>query len=184
MTTDIAAAKPARIHDYRDLPGDEFYRAFILLGFALVLYLSWRFDIFHGVVSAARHHQWGRFVVSPAILWAGMGMLMLLFRTLLWFRYRTPPLSTMADAPAMTVIIPAYNEGEMVARSIESVVAARYPRDRLEIFVVDDGSIDDTWQHIERVARLFPDVVTALRFPRNRGKRAALEAGFECGAAR
>ena len=181
MTTDIAAAKPARIHDYRDLPGDEFYRAFILLGFALVLYLSWRFDIFHGVVSAARHHQWGRFVVSPAILWAGMGMLMLLFRTLLWFRYRTPPLSTMADAPAMTVIIPAYNEGEMIARSIESVVAARYPRDRLEIFVVDDGSVDDTWQHIERVARLFPDVVTALRFPRNRGKRAALEAGFRRG---
>jgi len=181
-TTDIAAAHfPARIHDYRDLPGDHFYRALILLGFAVVLFLSWHFDIFHGVVSAARHHQWGRFVVSPAILWTAMGMLMLLLRTLLWFRYRTPPLATIDDAPTVTVIIPAYNEGEMVARSIESVVAARFPRERLEIFVVDDGSVDDTWQHIRRVARRFPDLVTPLRFDRNRGKRAALEAGFRRG---
>jgi hyaluronan synthase len=78
----------------------------------------------------------------------------------------------------LTVIIPAYNEGEMVARSIESVVHARYARGRLEVFVVDDGSVDDTWQHIQRVARRFPDVVTPIRLDRNRGKRAALEAGF------
>ena len=182
MSTDAAAARfPVRIHDYRDLPGDEFYRALILFGFAIVLFLSWRFDIFHGVVSAARHHQWGRFVVSPAILWSAMGMLMLMLRTLLWFRYRTPPLATMQDAPTLTVIIPAYNEGEMVARSIESVVHARYPHERLEVLVVDDGSSDDTWMHIQRVARRFPDLVTALRFERNRGKRAALEAGFRRG---
>ncbi|HKE49573.1 MAG TPA: glycosyltransferase [Rhodanobacteraceae bacterium] len=182
MTTDIAAAKARpRAHDYRDLPGDDIYRALILFGFAIVLFLSWHFDIFHGVVSAARHHQWGRFVVSPAILWTSMGMLMLLVRTLLWFRYRTPPLATMADAPPLTVIIPAYNEGAMVARSIESVVFARYPRERLEVFVIDDGSADDTWDHIRNVARRYPDVVTTLRFDRNRGKRAALEAGFRRG---
>jgi len=169
MPTDRAAALfPARFHDYRDLPGDAFYRALIVFGFAVVLYLSWRFDIFHGVVSAARHHQWGRFVVSPAILWTGMGMLMLLLRTLLWFGYRTPPIATIESAPPLTVIIPAYNEGEMVARSIESVVRARYPRGRLEVFVVDDGSVDDTWQHIERIARRYPDIVTALRFERKR----------------
>ena len=179
MTTDAAAARfPARFHDYRDLPGDALYRALILFGFGIVLFLSWRFDIFHGVISAARHQQWGRFIVSPAILWAGMGMLMLLLRTLLWFRYRTPSLATMDDAPSLTVVIPAFNEGEMVARSIESVVRAHYPRERLEVFVVDDGSTDDTWQHIERIARRHPGVVTALRFERNRGKRAALEAGF------
>ncbi len=152
MTTDVAAANfPARIHDYRDLPGDEFYRALILFGFAIVLFLSWRFDIFHGVVSAARHHEWGRFVVSPAILWSAMGTLLLLFRTLLWFRYRAAPPASMRDAPTMTVIIPAYNEGAMVARSIESVVHARYPREgAFEVLVVDDGSTDDTWRHIQQ----------------------------------
>jgi hyaluronan synthase len=169
------------LHDYRERADDAFYRALILFGFALLLYASWRFHVFHGVVGAARHHEWGRFLVGPALLWSGLGLALLLFRTLLWFRYRTPPLAAFDDAPAMTVIIPAYNEGAMVARSIESVAHAHYPHDRLEIVVVDDGSRDDTWEHIQRAAARFPGLVTPLRFPHNRGKRAALAAGFERG---
>ncbi|EQD43413.1 Glycosyl transferase, family 2 domain protein, partial [mine drainage metagenome] len=111
--------------------------------------------------------------VRPAMLWAAMGSLMLLFRTLLWYRYRTPRSADMEQAPLLTVIIPAYNEGPMVARSIHSVAQARYPRERLEIIVVDDGSRDDTWMHIEQTAALYPGLVTTLRFERNRGKRRA-----------
>jgi hyaluronan synthase len=48
----------------------------------------------------------------------------------------------------------------------------------LEIFVVDDGSKDDTWLHIQAAAKNYPSLVTPLRFSGNRGKRAALEAGF------
>jgi hyaluronan synthase len=66
----------------------------------------------------------------------------------------------------------------MVAKSIDSVAAARYPRGRLEILVVDDGSKDDTWEHIEAAAARHPGLVTTVRFPENRGKRAGLEAGF------
>jgi len=44
--------------------------------------------------------------------------------------------------------------------------------------VVDDGSKDDTWVHIEASAQRHPELVTAIRFPQNRGKRAALEEGF------
>jgi hyaluronan synthase len=170
-----------RSHDYHEIPGDGVYRLVILLAFSLMLYASWRFNVFHGVLHSARHHQLGRFIVGPAILWAAMGLLMLLFRTLLWFRYRTPALAASADAPTMTVIIPAYNEGEMVARTIASVAQARYAPGRLEIFVIDDGSSDDTWSHIQRAATSYPDLVTPLRFERNRGKRAALEAGFRRG---
>lgn len=175
------STRAALVHDYHERPGDSVFRAAILFGFALLLWASWRFDVFHGVLHSMRHHGWGHYVVGPAILWGAMGFSMLLFRTLLWFRYRTPPLAAPDDAPAMTVVIPAYNEGEMVARSIESVAAARYPAGRLEIFVVDDGSVDDTWRHIERAAARFPGLVTTLRFARNRGKRAALEAGFRRG---
>jgi hyaluronan synthase len=174
----LGPALRARVHDYRQMPGDGLYRALILFAFAAVLWASWHFHVFHGVLGSARHHEWGRFVVAPAVIWAAMGMAMLLFRTLLWFRYRPAALATPADAPAMTVIIPAYNEGAMVARTIASVADSRYAHGRLEIFVVDDGSVDDTWQHIERAAAQYPGLVTPLRFERNRGKRAALEAGF------
>jgi hyaluronan synthase len=114
----------------------------------------------------------------PGTVWAGLGVLLLCFRTVLWFRYRPAPPSSARDAPAMTVIIPAYNEGSMVKQSIESVAAADYPPDRLRIVVVDDGSTDDTWEHIAGCSLAHPGLVDAVRFPRNRGKRAALEAGF------
>jgi glycosyltransferase involved in cell wall biosynthesis len=42
------------------------------------------------------------------------------------------------------VVIPAFNEGPMVERSIRSVARSDYPADKLEIIVVDDGSRDDT----------------------------------------
>lgn len=111
----------------------------------------------------------------------GFGLLValrLVIQTGLWFRYRPFDSATFDDAPALTIIIPAYNEGPMVARSIESVLSAAYPRDRLEVFVVDDGSKDDTWTHIQRAAARFPGLVTTVRFEKNRGKRAALEEGF------
>jgi hyaluronan synthase len=111
-------------------------------------------------------------------VWATAGLLLLSFRTLLWLRYRPAESTTFADAPALTVIIPAYNEGPMVARSIDSVATAHYPRERLQIVVVDDGSVDDTWEHVSRAASRDPALITTIRFAQNRGKRAALRAGF------
>jgi hyaluronan synthase len=116
--------------------------------------------------------------VRPSLWWGMMGMVLLVFRTIAWFRYRAFPPVGMSDAPSLTVIIPAYNEGAMVRKSIDSVAAASYPHDRLEIFVVDDGSRDNTWLHIQAAAKNYPNIVTPLKFPENRGKRAALEAGF------
>ncbi|MDE2051422.1 MAG: glycosyltransferase family 2 protein, partial [Gammaproteobacteria bacterium] len=62
--------------------------------------------------------------------------------------------------------------------SIESAAKADYPRDRLEILVIDDGSKDDTWSYISQAAERFPGLVTALRHERNKGKREALALGF------
>jgi hyaluronan synthase len=176
--TTIECLPQGGTHDYHAMPGDRFYRLAILLSLGLVLLASWHLQVFHGVIHMAREHGWASFIVRPAMLWAAMGSLMLLFRTLLWYRYRTPPSADMQQAPLLTVIIPAYNEGPMVARSIHSVARARYPGDRLEIIVVDDGSTDDTWRHIEQAAAQYPNLVSTLRFERNQGKRAALEAGF------
>jgi glycosyltransferase involved in cell wall biosynthesis len=68
--------------------------------------------------------------------------------------------------------------GPMVARSIESLAAADYPLSLLQIVVVDDGSTDDTWEHVSRAASRDPGLIKTIRFAGNRGKRAALEAGF------
>ena len=77
------------------------------------------------------------------------------------------------------MLIPAYNEGAMVQQAIESAASARYPKERLEIIAVDDGSTDDTWKYIQEAAERHEGVVKALRQPRNMGKRAALARGFK-----
>jgi hyaluronan synthase len=120
-----------------------------------------------------------RALFYPAVGWASALTLLLGFRTVMWIRYRPAPPADMESAPSVTVIIPAYNEGAMVLKSIESVLASNYPDGKLEVFVVDDGSRDDTWSYIASAAERFPDLVTAVRFPQNRGKRAALTCGFE-----
>ncbi len=157
---------------------DWFLRALILIGICGIFYYIFAVRVYQPLLHSAEKHHWAGFLVRPSILWALMGVLMLCFRTLLWFSYRPKPAADMRTAPAMTVIIPAYNEGAMVAKTIASVAAAKYPRDRLEIVVIDDGSKDDTWEHIEGAVARCADRVTTVRFPQNRGKRAALEEGF------
>jgi len=150
----------------------------ILIGIGAITYQTVHGSVFDPVLRVATDADWAQVLLKPSVLWVAMGTLLLAFRTWLWWRYQPYAPATMENAPSLTVIIPAYNEGAMVAQSIDSVARAAYPRDRLEIFVVDDGSRDDTWEHILAAARRHPDLVTPLRFTANRGKRAALETGF------
>ena len=172
LPTPSALAVPVPGRTYRFLIGSA-----ILFGLILVLMLTFNGALFRPAREAFEAGDISGALLRPSLLWATMGMLMLTVRTLLWFGYRPARPALYDKAPALTVIIPAYNEGAMVEQSIESVARAHYPQDKLEILVVDDGSTDDTWHYIERAARRHKAVV-ALRLERNQGKRVALAAGF------
>jgi hyaluronan synthase len=116
--------------------------------------------------------------VRPTIIWISMGLALLCLRTVLWLMYRPFAAAREDEAPRLTVLIPAYNEGAMVEDTIASAATAAYPRGRMEIIAIDDGSTDDTWRHIRRAALRFPELVTAVRLPANQGKRGALAEGF------
>lgn len=83
------------------------------------------------------------FVLCVAlILWVYVGYpLFLLLITRL-----TPgqPVQRRAITPPVTLIISAYNEGRVIRKKIENSLALDYPRERLEVLVVSDGSDDDT----------------------------------------
>ena len=166
-----AGLPPGRI--YRLLIGST-----IVLGLAVILYAALYGELFRPVREGVEAGDWSASILKPSLIWATMGLLMLAVRTLLWFSYRPFDAATHESAPTMTVVIPAYNEGPMVEHSIESVAAARYPRGRLEILVVDDGSTDDTWTYTQRAAARHPGLVTAVKLERNQGKRVALATGF------
>jgi hyaluronan synthase len=153
-------------------------RIAIIIGLLLISYKSLTGGVFEPIYYAIKSEQWSNIIIRPSLLWIIMGILLLTFRTILWFLYRPFPPADFDNAPFLTVIVPAYNEGAMVEKTIDSIAGADYPRDRLEIIAIDDGSKDDTWQYIDNVAMKHGGLVSAVRFPENRGKRAALEEGF------
>jgi glycosyltransferase involved in cell wall biosynthesis len=76
------------------------------------------------------------------------------------------------------VVIPCYDHGGSVARVVEALGPSGLP-----CLLVDDGSAQPTREVLEALAKRLPGV-ELLRFDQNRGKGAALKAGFRAGAAR
>lgn len=62
--------------------------------------------------------------------------------------------------PRVSVIVPCRNEARFIARCLESIVANDYPKDRLEILVVDGMSDDETWNIVGDFVREHLEVKT------------------------
>lgn len=78
----------------------------------------------------------------------------------------------------ISVVIPVFNEEESLEELHRELAAvAPIAESESEIIFVDDGSTDGSWNVIVRLAEADPRV-RGIRFRRNFGKAAALEAGF------
>ncbi|MEW7292187.1 glycosyltransferase [Aquimarina sp. 2304DJ70-9] len=102
----------------------------------------------------------------------------IIYILVLYLRYKTiAPISNEA-LPLCTVIVPAYNEGELVYKTLQSLAESDYPQDKLQIISIDDGSQDNTWQWMKRAKEELGDRISIYQQPKNKGKRHALYRGF------
>jgi len=86
--------------------------------------------------------------------------------------------------PTVAIIVPAYNEGEAVSRTIDACMAVAYPAGKLEVVCINDGSKDDTWANMVKAAgRYGAGAVRCIDLGRNQGKRAAMAAGIRATSA-
>ncbi len=87
------------------------------------------------------------FVHALVALWLAIYGLNSLILAFLYLRHRraapTPP-TDQSSLPAVTVQAPVYNELYVVERLIDSVAALDYPRDRLQIQILDDSTDETT----------------------------------------
>lgn len=84
----------------------------------------------------------------------------------------------MPEPSGVSLVVPVYNERESLAELHAQVQSmARASGLTVELIFVDDGSRDGSWEEISRLAQSDPTVI-GLRFRRNFGKAAALQAGF------
>jgi len=81
----------------------------------------------------------------------------------------TPPGSQ--TFPTVAVVVPCYNEEKGIAGTLNSLLALDYPKDKLEILVVDDGSSDKT---LELAREFSTDARIRVFSKENGGKHTAM----------
>src|SRR5881396_606110 len=122
------------------------------------------FRVYH----ALEEFLWAFMIVATALVVA---------RTLvvIWLAYRFRRLPSSDFAEPVSVVMAAFNEGKVIAGTLQSLLSTDY-KGELEIIVVDDGSSDQTAAEVEGVADVDPRV--RLLQQENRGKARALQRGL------
>lgn len=85
-----------------------------------------------------------------------------------------------APLPNVCIVVPCFNESATVSETVRSLLALEYPKEKLELILVDDGSSDTTFDTIrtfETTANAFPRVSVFRK--ENGGKHSALNFALE-----
>ncbi|SDH03033.1 glycosyltransferase [Winogradskyella thalassocola] len=120
------------------------------------------------------------FIVLATTLLA-FKVLFFIYKAYNYFKYK--PIASVSDneLPTVTVIVPAYNEGKQVWDTLMSLDNSNYPKHKIQIISIDDGSKDDTWDWMLDAKTKLGDRLEIYQQPENQGKRHALYRGFNLG---
>jgi len=163
----------------RAIPSNRGTKILIVTAIAAVAFGAWaNWDDFENAIKTLRFCLFGVAYTAVGQLALTVNVLVLIWQILLVRGYAPLPTCTDQQLPTCTVVIPAYNEGRMVLRTLRSIARSDYPADKLQIIAVDDGSKDDTWLWILKAARELSGIVT-IQQPRNMGKKHAMYEAFK-----
>jgi cellulose synthase/poly-beta-1,6-N-acetylglucosamine synthase-like glycosyltransferase len=127
------------------------------------------------------------YIISLSILFFfgahGFGMIYYYFKT---YRLRTIDLNeaelVLTEFPTVTIQIPLYNEMYVINRLIDSVLRMEYPKEKLEVQILDDSTDETTLiisSHIRKYLDQGYDIKHIHRTNRKGFKAGALKEGLE-----
>lgn len=82
-----------------------------------------------------------------------------------------------AYEPSVTFVIPCKNEEKSIAKTIEKSFETDYPKEKIEVIVINDGSTDGTINVLNDLKKRFKKLVV-VNWKVNRGKRYGMAEGF------
>ena len=112
-----------------------------------------------------------------------LGILLIRFFTLLWFGFLQHAERDIqgdrsdVELPPVSVIVPAYNEGPVLGRAIQSLLRLDYPE--YEVLIIDEGSPDDTLATAAALEGVYEGIPVRVFSKPNGGKATALNLGIE-----
>jgi cellulose synthase/poly-beta-1,6-N-acetylglucosamine synthase-like glycosyltransferase len=114
-------------------------------------------------------------LIYPALFLSLFFEVFLLLSFLEGKRANPKPGKREGDLPTVTIFIPCYNEARTAGKTIESLLALDYPKDKLSIFAINDGSTDST---AEVLASYAHEPQVQIFSKENGGKFSALNLGL------
>ena len=125
--------------------------------------------------------------MASVIDWGAIGVYIGLFIALyfevfllLSFLERKPAQKSRAQPsyfPSITMMVPCFNESQTLAQTVHSLLALEYPKEKVKIMIIDDGSTDSTRAIGETLAAQHSQV--KFFHKENGGKYTALNLGIE-----
>jgi cellulose synthase/poly-beta-1,6-N-acetylglucosamine synthase-like glycosyltransferase len=76
--------------------------------------------------------------------------------------------SPITDYPKVSFVIPAYNAEKIIAESIKSIFRSNYPKSKIEVIAVNDGSTDRTLDILKNLSKKYPIKVYSKK---NQGRK-------------
>ena len=78
------------------------------------------------------------------------------------------------DLPSFTIAVAAYNEEKTIEKTVSSIAKADYPKEKIEVIIVNDGSTDKTAEVIETLIKKYKELDIQLINKKNGGKASAI----------
>lgn len=127
-----------------------------------------------------------RYTLGTVFLYLTMGLLafkivFLCYMLYQFIQYKSVASAKDEDLPFCTIIVPAYNEGKLVYETLKTIAESNYPKHKLDVISVDDGSKDDTLYWINLAQKHLDCDIKVIEHTVNKGKREALYNGFKKG---
>lgn len=87
------------------------------------------------------------------------------------------------EYPMVSVLVPAHNEEKVITKTVMSLMSLDYPRDKLEVIIINDNSSDRTGELLEGIKNRNPDfdlvIINTDRETGGKGKSNALNIGYQ-----
>ena len=116
-------------------------------------------------------------LVSTLLIWQFVGYPVLMGLVALAAK---PKVKEGAYTPFVSIIVPAYNEREVIVQRLENLFHLDYPPEQYEIIVVESGSTDGTFETVQEYIAHRPRQAPEMKLLREqdrRGKASAINLG-------
>ena len=90
----------------------------------------------------------------------------------------TKSLRSRTEKQLISFVIPVMNEQKTLVELYQGIARHVPSEYNFEVIFVDDGSSDESWNVVLNLTDVYPDQVRGIKFRSNRGKAAALMAGY------